>query len=128
MDKILAIVLGGSIGALCRYWTGLACASLLGSRFPYGTLVVNLCGCFLIGLIFSLAQYTSFITPVIRLFIVTGFLGALTTFSSYAVETVNLTREGLVISSVVNILINNIAGLALVLVGLWAGRLFTGGL
>ena len=74
---------GGSIGALSRYGVSLLAVSLFGSRFPWGTLIVNLAGCFLIGLSFALAERGSTIMhPSMRLFFVTGYLGALTTFDS----------------------------------------------
>jgi fluoride exporter len=116
--KIILVLIGGSLGALCRYGMNLLTARLWGGAFPWGTLTVNLAGCFLIGLIFGLAERTSWVTPLFRLFFVTGFLGALTTFSSFAVETVNLTAAGMRFPAVVNFLTNNIGGLVLVFLGL----------
>ena len=116
--KIILVLIGGSIGALCRYGVNLLTARLWGSAFPWGTLAVNLAGCFLIGLVFGLAERTSLVTPVFRLFFVTGFLGALTTFSSFAVETTNLAQTGQPFLAAVNLLTNNAGGLVLVLLGL----------
>jgi fluoride exporter len=116
--KIILVLIGGSLGALCRYGMNLLTAKLWGGAFPWGTLTVNLAGCFLIGLIFGLAERTSWVTPLFRLFFVTGFLGALTTFSSFAVETVNLTAAGMRFPAAINFLTNNIGGLVLVFLGL----------
>ncbi len=123
MHKILLVLLGGSIGAVCRYATGLLAVRLFGPAFPWGTLIVNLVGCFLIGLAFALADRGTIMGPEARLFFVTGFLGALTTFSSYAMETIHSVRAGTHLVTLANILLNNVAGLALVVAGIWVGRL-----
>ncbi len=120
--KILLVVVGGSIGAACRYGVSLLTAWLWGSRFPWGTLVVNLVGCFLIGLAFGLAERAAWVTPSVRLFFVTGFLGALTTFSSFAVETVNTANASSGYLAAANFAANNAGGLALVLAGMWLAR------
>jgi fluoride exporter len=124
MMKILLIMLGGSLGALSRYGTSLLAIKLFGIKFPYGTLIVNLLGCFLIGLAFAWGERGfGIMNPTIRLFFITGYLGALTTFSSYGLETVNagLGRQYLV--SLTNILVNNFAGIGLVFLGMVVGRL-----
>jgi CrcB protein len=90
-----------------------------GGGFPWGTLAVNLVGCFLIGLSFGWAERFAWWTPTIRLFFVTGFLGALTTFSSFAAETMN--ADSVYIAGT-NILVNNVGGLVLVLVGMGVAR------
>ena len=121
--KILFVMLGGSLGALSRYGVSLLAASFLGSRFPWGTLIVNLSGCFLIGLSFSLAERSSFMNPSMRLFFVTGYLGALTTFSTFALETVNTIRMGSILAAFPNFLLNNVLGVGLVFLGMWMGRI-----
>jgi CrcB protein len=121
--KILLVMAGGSLGALSRYGVSLLAANLFGSEFPWGTLIVNLSGCFLIGLSFALAERGSFITPSVRLFFMTGYLGALTTFSTFALETVNSMRAETHLATAANFLSNNVVGSALVFLGMWAGRL-----
>jgi CrcB protein len=116
-------MIGGSLGAISRYGVGLLTVRLWGSHFPWGTLVVNLTGCFLIGLIFALADRGRLVTPEMRLLLITGYLGALTTFSSFSLETVNAGRSGLMLLPLANILINNIGGFSLTLAGLWIGNL-----
>ncbi|OKY74239.1 MAG: camphor resistance protein CrcB [Desulfobulbaceae bacterium DB1] len=124
MTKILLVMIGGSLGALSRYAMGLLAVKLFGTGFPWGTLIVNLSGCFLVGLAFSLAERgVDFMNPQARLFFMTGYLGALTTFSTFALETVNGMRAATHLVALVNFFSNNIIGGALVLLGLWLGRL-----
>jgi CrcB protein len=92
----LAISLGAIAGALCRYWIGLGTAHLWGTEFPYGTLLVNLTGCFGMGWFTTLALERLTISPEVRVLVTTGFLGAYTTFSSYELESFTLLgRNGL---------------------------------
>jgi CrcB protein len=124
MIEALLVVVGGGLGALSRYGVALIAARLFGARFPWGTLIVNLAGCFLIGLSFALAERgLKIMNPMARLFFVTGYLGGLTTFSSYALETVNAVRATTNIVALINFLSNNIIGGVLVFLGMWVGRL-----
>lgn len=119
--KILLILLGGALGALTRYGVTTLSTKTYGSVFPVGTLYVNLVGCFLIGIVFGLGELRG-ISPQFRLFFITGFLGALTTFSTYSLETVNNASNGMTNLALVNIAANNIGGLALVKLGLFLAK------
>ena len=121
--KILMVMLGGSLGSLCRYGFALTAARLIGTRFPWGTLMANLTGCFLIGVSFALVERTNLLSPSARLFLMTGFLGALTTFSTYALETVVSVRGETSSIAFLNFFLNNALGLVLVLAGMWTIRL-----
>jgi len=120
--KILLLILGGALGALTRYGVTVFSVKTHGTGFPAGTLYVNLVGCLLIGLVFGLGEYRG-LNPDFRLFFITGFLGALTTFSSYGLETVAKANSGAFDMALVNIAANNIGGLILVKVGLMLSRM-----
>lgn len=123
MEKLLIVMAGGSLGALSRYSVTLLAVRLFGTRFPWGTLMVNLSGCFLIGLSMALADRgLTMMNASARLFFVTGYLGALTTFSTFGLETVNALRGKTPRVAVANVLVNNGLGTALVILGLWLGR------
>jgi CrcB protein len=121
--KILMVMFGGSLGSLCRYGFALMAGRLIGTRFPWGTLMANLTGCFLIGISFALVERTNLLSPSARLFFMTGFLGALTTFSTYALETIVSVRGETSSIAFLNFFLNNALGLILVLAGMWTIRL-----
>ncbi len=121
--KVLLVMVGGGLGAASRYGVGLLSARLWGTHFPYGTLAVNLIGCFGIGLLFALADRSRLLTPDLRLLLITGYLGALTTFSAFSLETVNAGRAGLIVHSLSNVLLNNIGCITLTYLGLRLGGL-----
>ena len=124
MTNVLFVMLGGGLGALSRYGASLLAVKIFGSRFPWGTLAVNLVGCFFIGLAFALAERGSgMMSPSMRLFFVTGYLGGLTTFSTYAMETTNALGAHNSMVAVLNFAANNLLGVALVLLGMWVARL-----
>jgi len=120
--KILLVLMGGALGALARYGVAALSARAYGAGFPVGTLCVNLAGCLMIGVVFGLGELRG-ISPHFRLFFITGFLGALTTFSAFGLETVNNANNGMTNLALANIALNNIGGLALVKVGLFLARL-----
>ena len=111
-------MVGGGLGSLSRYGLTLLAANYIGVSFPWGTLLANLIGCFLIGVGFALADI-NLLSPSGRLFFMTGFLGGLTTFSTFALETVTATRAGINAIALANFLINNLGGMILVGVGMW---------
>ncbi len=112
------VMMGGSLGALCRYGISVVASKQVVTRFPLGTLLVNLVGCFLIGVAFALSERTQVLPPSARLFFMTGFLGALTTFSTYAIETLQAIRSGSNSIAVINFMVNNLGGVILVLAGM----------
>jgi CrcB protein len=116
MIKLLWIALGGSLGALLRHGLTSLAHRLLPPTFPWGTLAANLVGCFLIGALWVCATEYSF-SQSVRMFVFTGGIGSLTTFSTYGLESLMLLREGRVLMGVGNILLSNVLGLALVALG-----------
>ena len=123
--KSILVVIGGGLGALSRYHTSLVAVKIFGDRFPFGTLLVNLTGCLVIGILFTLGNDRNIIGPETRLFLMTGFLGGLTTFSSYGLESVNFARSGSLDITAINFLANNVGGYLLVFIGLRIGKLFS---
>ncbi|GAB4156599.1 MAG: fluoride efflux transporter CrcB [Planctomycetaceae bacterium] len=123
--NFLAVGLGGFVGAIARY----AISGILQNRFPgfrpAGTLVVNLLGCLLIGFLMAIVISRPNFSHTARLFLITGILGSLTTFSTFGYETVELLREQEYRGALWNILSNLVVGLLAVGLGLWSGSLIT---
>src|SRR4249920_3613553 len=117
MYKITLIAVAGLIGTLTRYWMSGWADRWWGGTFPFGTLLVNATGCFVIGFLFHATQEKYLIDPAVRSALLVGFLGGFTTFSSYAVQSFNLLGDGEFFMASANILVSNVAGLLLV----WAG-------
>ena len=90
----LSVSAGGAIGSLLRYGTGVWLSKYFHNAFPYATLAVNVVGCFLIGVFYSLSEHYRWFSPNLRLFLITGFCGGLTTFSAFAYENIKLLQEG----------------------------------
>jgi len=122
MHQIYSIAIGGALGALARYGVATLAYTISGGTFPIGTLVINLSGSFLIGFFFGLFDAV-IISSVWRSMITIGFLGAFTTFSTFTLETINLIRESEWRLAVINVLVSNLAGLLLVLLGLYVSKL-----
>ena len=110
------------MGCVLRYATTLGATRLLGTGFPFGTLLVNLGGCLLAGLVFGLAEQRVGLSPVIRLLLLTGFLGGYTTFSTFMVETVALLQAGSWLIALGSFIGNSAAGAALAIAGIYVGR------
>lgn len=124
----MLIALAGSLGCLARYWLGGWIARYAGESFPTGTLLVNLLGCFLIGLLYHLLEERLLVDPAVRTAILIGFLGALTTFSSYSLQTLTLLRDGEFLLAGTYVTVSNVAGLALVWGGYQSARVLLDGL
>jgi len=104
MNNIL-VALGGSIGAVFRYLISIFMIQVFGSSFPFGTLLVNVLGSFLMGVIYALGQL-SHISPELKALIGVGLLGALTTFSTFSNETLLLMQEGDWLKAALNVVLN----------------------
>ena len=124
MGKLFFIGLAGFIGTLMRYWMSGVVAQRYGETFPAGTLVVNLAGCFLVGLLFYLLQERFLINQTVRTVVLIGFLGGFTTFSSFGLQTFTLLQEREVGLAFLNLGIANAGGLLLVWAGYTLGRVF----
>ena len=117
--NILFVAFGGALGSVSRYLLGTWIQSVSKSiDFPYGTLTVNLIGCFVIGFLSQLAETRGVFTSESRALVFVGILGGFTTFSSFGNDTINLLRDGDTFNALANVGANVILGLALV----WLGR------
>jgi fluoride exporter len=117
--NILLVGFGGFIGSVLRYLaSGYVQQSMKSIDFPYGTLAVNVIGCFVIGFLAQLAEERGVFTSQSRSFVFVGVLGGFTTFSSFGNETLNLARDGQMMGALANIGANVILGLFAV----WLGR------
>ena len=94
MQKYLYIALGGALGAIARYWVGAVVTNRMGARFPYGTLVINLTACVILGFSMTWLGQRVEINPAWRFLIPIGFVGAYSTFSTYEWETLSSLRSG----------------------------------
>lgn len=123
--NILIVTLGGGIGAAARYVVSSWAAERFGANFPYGTLLVNVAGCFIIGLFLALVTDKLIVKPEWRLFVTTGFLGGLTTFSSFSYETIKLMQDANVSLALYNVLANCIIGFLATWLGINFARCLT---
>ncbi len=122
MTQILAIAVGGAIGAVMRYWVSTGVYDLLGRGFPYGTLVVNVVGSLLMGLLYVLLLERMALSPELRAALLIGVLGAFTTFSTFSIETLNLIEQADFVKAGLNVLISVVACVGAAWVGLVIGR------
>ncbi|MBI2026519.1 MAG: CrcB family protein [Deltaproteobacteria bacterium] len=113
--KVGLVILGGAIGTGARYYVSSVAYHHLGARFPWGTMIVNLVGCLLIGLLWGFLEDV-FVSTTLKAFLFLGILGGFTTYSSFAMESFNLFRSDIKLAFI-NILISNGAGILLTAVG-----------
>ena len=127
LQHVVAIAVGGAVGAVCRHVVNLACSRLFGSHFAFGTMTANVIGCFLLGMLIPLG--TAEIPrwgAITHSALTVGFLGALTTFSTFGFETARFFENAQHGYGVLNIAGNMLFGLAAVYGGLQLGRVLAG--
>lgn len=121
--EIWCVAIGGALGAASRHLVSVGCEQAFGSRFPWGTLLVNVVGCFLLGWLIEAAEASESISDAWKLTIGTGFLGALTTFSTFGVQTHHAWQRSPtsgILNVVANVLVGLIAaGLGMYLASRW---------
>lgn len=123
MNNTALIFIGAGIGGVLRYWVSNGMYLLLGKQFPYGTLIVNISGCFLMGLLFviSVERFDGFASQF-RALVLIGLLGGYTTFSSYSIETINLFESGNWVSALINMLLSTFICVLAAWLGVIGGR------
>lgn len=122
-EKIVWIAVAGALGTLARYGLAGFVHSVNGASFPWGTLGVNLVGCLLAGLIWSLFEHRLPVTGEVRTIVIIGFVGAFTTFSAIMLETSELLRSAEWVRAGANVLLQNVLGFAALVAGIALGRL-----
>ena len=127
MRTLLWVTAAGAAGTAARYGVGGLAYRLVGTRFPWGTLAVNVLGSLLVGLVMYVGLHSDLLTPTVRTAVAVGFLGAFTTFATFSYETMRLVEDGALSPALWNIAANLFLGLAAVWVGLVLGRMLMGG-
>lgn len=121
--QVLSVAVGGALGAVSRYFLGNFISRIIGSALPYGTFVINIVGCFFMGLIMTMIIERGMLSVAWRLFLCVGFLGGFTTFSSFGYETLVLLQEERFASAMLYVGGSVFCGLAAATVGVTLARL-----
>ena len=119
MQKYFLIAVGGALGSMARYWVGSMVANRMGTKFPYGTFVINITACGIIGFSLTLLARRADINPAWRFLVPVGFIGAYSTFSTYEWETLSTLRSGAFFLASLYAVSSLILGLAAV----WGGSM-----
>ena len=122
MERVVLVALGGAVGSVMRYLTTLLATRWLGTEFPWGTLAVNIVGSFLIGVIHELGSEAIRLSPEARLFLATGVMGGLTTYSAFSYETARLLERQAWATAWTYVVVTTAACVALCFVGFAVGR------
>jgi CrcB protein len=117
MTKYLMVGIGGFFGSIIRFWLGGVVGNRLGTRFPYGTFVINITGSFLVGLMITLLAERAHWNPNLRYLIPIGFIGGYTTFSAFAYETFQSAQSGQFFIAALNVSLSIVLGF----LGVWSG-------
>jgi CrcB protein len=119
LQKYILIAIGGALGSMARYWVGSTIANRVGTKFPYGTFVINITACVVIGFSLSFLAKRADLNPAWRFLVPVGFIGAYSTFSTYEWETLSTIRSGAFLLSALYAVGSLVLGLAAV----WGGSL-----
>ncbi len=123
IQKLAWLALAGALGTVSRYGLAGLVQRLSGGSFPWGTLVVNLLGCFLAGLLWGMFEKRGVVTALPRTVLLVGFLGAFTTFSTMTLETTEMLRASELVYATANLTLQNGIGLAAIFAGTMLGRM-----
>ncbi|HUO34734.1 MAG TPA: fluoride efflux transporter CrcB [Candidatus Acidoferrum sp.] len=122
MTKYLIVGLGGAVGSVLRFWAGGYISTRMGTRFPYGTFVINITASFLIGFIMELLAERGHWNPNWRYLIPIGFLGGYSTFSSFEYETFRVFQDGELLIAMLNVVSSVVVGFFAVWLGVITGK------
>lgn len=122
MLKYVMVGIGGFLGAIARFWLGGYVGDRMGSRFPWGTFIINCSGSFVIGFIITLLAERTHWSPNWRYLIPVGFVGAYTTFSTFEYETLRAMQDGNFVIAALNVVLSVVLGFVAVWIGIVAGQ------
>jgi len=120
--KYVMVGIGGFLGAIARFWLGGYVGDRMGSRFPWGTFIINCSGSFVIGFIITLLAERTHWSPNWRYLIPVGFVGAYTTFSTFEYETLRAMQDGNFVIAALNVVLSVVLGFVAVWIGIVAGQ------
>jgi CrcB protein len=124
MQNVLLVAIGGGIGAALRHLVNMAAMRLVGMSFPWGTLAINIAGCFVMGVFIEVLARRFNASNELRLFVATGILGGFTTFSAFSLDFAMLWERGAALPAFGYVLASVVGSLAAVFLGLWLARSF----
>lgn len=122
MTELLAVAAGGAVGAMARYAVYVLAGQLLGTAFPFGTLIVNIVGSFVMGVLVEGMALAWTVGPHLRLFLAVGILGAFTTFSTFSMDVAVLYERGQMVPAATYILVSVVCSIGALFAGLYAMR------
>jgi len=125
LSSVVLVAVGGAVGALLRYGLASATERMIGDDLPGGTLLVNVAGCAALGVIAGLVHGRGELSEPVRLLVIVGILGSLTTFSTFAGDTWSLFREARVLLAAGNMAANLVVGFGALALGWWVARLLS---
>lgn len=120
--QIITVALGGAMGAVSRFLVGNIAGKALGSAWPYGTFIINIVGCFCMGVLMTVIVERQLLPAAWRLFLCVGFLGGFTTFSSFGYETISLINNGKLLEAFAYVGGSVLLGLLAAAIGVYVGR------
>jgi fluoride exporter len=122
VGKFLIVGVGGFAGSIARFWVAAFVGQRMGTRFPYGTFLINVSGSFLVGFVMTVLTEKTSLSPNWRYLIPIGFIGGYTTFSTFEYETLRAMQDGQFTAGVLNVVLSVIVGFAMVWAGAVAGK------
>lgn len=120
--QIITVALGGAMGAVSRFLVGNIVGKALGSAWPYGTFIINIVGCFCMGVLMTVIVERQLLPAAWRLFLCVGFLGGFTTFSSFGYETISLINNRKLLEAIAYVSGSVLLGLLAAAIGVYVGR------
>jgi len=122
VGKYFAVGIGGFVGSIARFWLATYVGQRMGTRFPYGTFLINVSGCFLIGLVMTILTERTHLNPTYLYLIPIGFIGGYTTFSTFEYETLRAIQDGQFTIGLLNIVLSVVVGFVMVWTGALVGK------